>query len=298
MERYTKCGYKQGIRHCVRRLKGMDLVTPFLAGAAGALVKQLADKGIDWLIQLVGSHSPAVQAQAQINLQNFLYRLAKRVEQLEAELPTAQRGVFEDALSHPGSSLLMQKAMISAAVTENDDRHTILSELIAQRLTAGANDMIALVGTASCDVVNALSSKHIRLLGLIARLFSVRPLHPPEITDQNQYDQYVTSWWGPLDELCKGIEDTNNLDLQHLVGLSCISVSISSKNLTALLTLPVKPVEMKPTMAQFEAFSWWQNFHKIWDVGLEHVTPTSVGTLIGILYHDSHLRSRTQIDWK
>ena len=276
----------------------MDLVTPFLAGAAGALVKQLADKGIEWLIQLVGSHSPAVQAQAQTNLQNFLYRLARRVEQLEAELPKEQRGVFEDALSHPSSSLLMQKAIISAAATENDDRHTILSELIAQRLTAGADDMIALVGAASCDVVNALSSRHIRLLGLIARLFSIRPLHPPEITDQNQYDQYVTSWWGPLGELCRGLEDTNNLDIQHLVGLSCISVSIGSKDLTALLTLRIKPVEMKPTMTQFEALLWWPNFRKVWDMGLGHATPTSVGTLIGILYHDSHLRSRTQIDWK
>jgi hypothetical protein len=275
----------------------VDLVIPILAGAAGALVKQLSDKGVEWLIQLVGSHSPAVQAQAQTNLQNFLCRLARRVEELEAELPPTQRGVFEDALNHPSSSLLMQKAMISAAATENDDRHTILSELIAQRLTAGADDMIALVGAASCDVVNALSSRHIRLLGLIARLFSIRPLHPPEITDQNQYDQYVTSWWGPLGELCKGLEDTNNLDLSHLVGLSCISVSIGSKDLRAILTLPVKPVEMQPTITQFENLPWWPNFRKIWDVGLGHVTPTSVGTLIGILYHDSHLRSSTRIDW-
>ncbi len=268
----------------------MDLVTPFLAGAAGKLLNELSEKGTKWLTQAISSHSSAVRAQAEANFQNFLYRLAKRVEQLEAELSIPYLKVFGNALNHPSSSLLIQKAMVSAATTENDDRHTILSELIAQRLTAEEDDMIALIGATSCDVVNALSSKHIRLLGLIARIFSIRPLKTPKIREQNKYYEYVTSWWDPLGELCKGLEDTNNLDLMHLVGLSCIKVSIDSQDLTDLLALPVKSKKVMLKMAQFEALPWWPSFRKIWDGGLGHVMPTSVGILIGTLYHDSHLR--------
>jgi len=275
----------------------MDLITPVVAGAAGAFVKELANKGVDWFIQLVSSHSPEVQAQAKKNLENFLVRLASRVEALEAEIPVTQRGIFEAALSHPSSSLLMQKAMVSAAITDNDDRHEILSELIAQRLTAGAEDMIALVGGASCDVVGALSSKHIRLLGLMTRLLFIRPTPPPEISDQSQYDKYVISWCESLGEFCRGLETIEGIDFQHLVGLSCISMSIGSKDLTKILALPATPGGMAPPMEQLGVFPWWANFQKLWHLGIKYATPTSIGSLIGTLYHDSHLKLRTQIDW-
>lgn len=275
----------------------MDLVTPIGAGAAGALVKQLADKGVDWLIQLVGSHSPAVQEQAQRNAQNFLIRLAKRVEILEAELPAAQRDVFEEALSHPGSSLLMQKALVSAAATENDDRHEILSELIAQRLTAGADDMIALVGSAACDVVSALSSRHIRLLGVIARLFAIRPINLPKITEQSKYDEFLLSWWGVLNPLSGGLDKTTGIDLQHLEGLSCIRISIGSKDLSKIIASPLSLSELKPTMEKFEAMPWWPRLKHAWDIGVKSANLTSIGSLVGTLYHDSELKSRTDIQW-
>ena len=266
----------------------MDLVTPFLTGDAGKLLNQLCDKGAEWLVELVSSHSPAVQAQAQVNLQSFFYRLAKRIEQLEAELPAPHKKVFGEALNQPNSSLLMQKVMVSAATTENDYKHAIFSELIAQRITAEPDDMVTLLGAASCDVVNAFSSKHIRLLGMIVHLFSIRPLQTPKIKDQESYDKYVISWWEPLGELCKDLEDTNNFDLMHLVGLSCIRIGIGSQDLVNLLTLPVKSEKMMPTMEKFEALPWWPSFCKLWDVGLGNVTPTSIGTLIGTLYHNSY----------
>jgi|GEM_PF-3127890 len=276
----------------------MDLITPIVAGAAGAFIKQLGEKGVNWLIQLVGSHSQTVQAQAKANLENFLIRLAKRVEVLEAELPASERQVFEEALSHPSLSLLLQKSMVSAASTESEDRHTILSELIAQRLSAGADDMIALVGAAACDIVNALSSKHIRLLGLIARLLSIRPIGKPEFTEQGEYDKYLLTWWAPLATLCEGLEGVNELDLRHLAGLSCITISVGARQLYQLFALAVVPSAMEPTMTAFEAEAWWGDFKRIWDVGLGHVSLTTLGELIGVLYHDSQLKSETVIPWE
>ncbi len=72
----------------------MDLLPFAVAGAGGGLVREIAQKGVEWLISLVGSHSPAVQAKAGANARNFLIRLARRVEALEAELPVGIEGVW------------------------------------------------------------------------------------------------------------------------------------------------------------------------------------------------------------
>jgi hypothetical protein len=236
-------------------MEEMNLITPAVAGAAGALVKELANKGVDWLIALVASHSPAVKEKARQNLQNFVYRLAKRVELLEAELPPSQKDVFSGALDQPDLSLLIQKCLVSAAATDNDDRHSILSELIAQRLTADADDMIALVGGAACDVVGSLSSKHIRLLGLIAKLFVIRPANLPQIADQTQYDDIAIAWWSSMEQICTTIESLKPLDIDHLVGLSCVRISIGSSQLSDVLTLEVTPTQLRPTLSRFESLS-------------------------------------------
>ena len=275
----------------------MDLVTPIIAGAAGALLKQLTDKGVDWLIQLVGSHSLTVQQQAQRNAQNFLVRLARRVEILEAELPAARKSLFEEALGHPGSSLLMQKALVSAAATENDDRHEILSELIAQRLTAEADDMIALVGSAACDVVNALSSLHIRLLGVMTRLFQIRPLNPPIIGEQSTYDEALLHWWEALNPLSEGLDNIAPIDLQHLQGLSCISISMMERDLSKIIASPLPSSKLNPAMEKFKDLPWWPRFKHLWDIGIKSSALTSIGVLIGTLFHDSTLKSRTDIKW-
>ena len=219
----------------------MELIIPAVVGASGALVTLLADRGVGWLVELVGSHSEVVQEQVQQNAQNFMIRLAGRVERLEAEIPVSDKHIFEDALGHPSSSLLMQKALLSAAVTDNDDRHEILSELIAQRLTSGAEDMVALAGGAACDIVSALSSRQIKLLGLTARLFEIRPTVIFESIDQEQYDKLMVSWWNNIGDLVEETKDFNELDIRHLGALSCASSLPVTRNLSGTLALKSNP---------------------------------------------------------
>ncbi len=166
------------------------IVTGAAGGAAGAFVKELTNQGVEWLRSRMGNHSPTVQAQVEENARNFLIRLAARVQRLEEELPADQKEIFDNALGHPSSSLLMQKAIISASITDNDDRHSILAELIAQRLSAEDEDMIALAGAAACDVVNALSSRHIRLLGLMAHVFFTDDGVGAQITEQESTSKH------------------------------------------------------------------------------------------------------------
>ena len=155
---------------------GTLLVSSAVSGAAGSLVTLLATKGVDWLIDLVATHSPAVKAKSQENMQNFLYRLAERVVRLEHEMPVGADSIFENAMEHPGTAFLISSAMKHSAITDCDEHHALLTEIIAQRLGAGANDMVTLAGTAACDVINFLSARQIHLLANLALIFDIRPL--------------------------------------------------------------------------------------------------------------------------
>ena len=276
----------------------MDIVTPVLAGAAGAFIKTLADKGVQWLIELVGSHSAEVQKQAQENLQNFVIRLAHRVEQLETELPVEKREIFDRALGHPSTSLLFQKAVVNAATTDNDDRHLILSELIAERLTAGADDMVALVGSAACDVVQALASKHIRYLGMAARFFHIRPDQIPEIKSQKKYEDFIVNWWNPLEQLCSGLEDFKEVDFHHLIGLSCAYHQLPRHDFEKYIKIKTKPNNYDLPLDLINNQPWGPLFTKLWEIGTAHIILTAKGFLIGVLYHDSCISDGpTKLNW-
>ncbi|MFH1011750.1 MAG: LPO_1073/Vpar_1526 family protein [bacterium] len=200
-------------------------------------------------------------------------------------------------MSHPSTSLLIQKAMVSAAVTDNDDRHEILSELIAQRLTAGADDMIALVGSAACDVVNSLASRQIRLLGLLALLWEIKPTEEPEIVDQGEYDAYVSQYWMSRSQFLEDLHDVGKFDVWHLTALSCMFYTSGYHDILDMLSLPVKPKQMKPTESHIKKALWWNDFEKVWNIGLAYSSPTTTGILIGTLYHDGLYQTRTELNW-
>lgn len=275
-----------------------DLVPVVIAGAAGAFVKELATQGVEWLTQLVGSHSHAVQEQVQRNARNFIVRLAERVQRLEEEFPTDQREIFDAALGHPGSSLLIQKALISASITDRDERHSILSELIAQRLAAEAEDMVALAGGAACDVVSALSARHIRLLGVMAHLFFVNSRPPYQENAQEEYLKDLAIFWNELESLCRPIDFVHWSDLLHLAGLSCIVINRGAARDLELTLTPWNTQDFeRPNRALLEQQPWWAQFHRIWVVGLQNVFLTSTGLVIGVLFRDGELKKYTRIEF-
>lgn len=275
----------------------MELMVPALVGAAGNLIAEVGKKGGEWLAEKYQAHNPEVQRRAKINAENYLDRLAKRVERLEKELPTSQN-VIDEALNHPGTSLLMQKALISAAATDNELRHTLLSELIAQRLTAESEDMIALVGSAACDVIGSLSSRQIKLLGIMARLFGIRPDQTMKFENSDAYNSFLISWWNTFGLFTDDLDKTNNLDFLHLDGLSCINYSsISENNLEKLLEIEIGTIKYNIDINKFEKLKWWNNFYYAWNVGIINSNLTSIGMLIGILFHDSESKTKTTINW-
>lgn len=275
------------------------IISSAIGGAAGSFVKELSGSGIKWLIELVTAQSPEMQATAKKNMENFVTRLAARVERLEKEIPADQSAIFHDALKHPASALLIKSAMVDAAVTDNEDKHEMLTELIAQRLTANADDMIALAGAAACQVVNALSSRQIKILAVLSTVKSIRPLQKVNVEDRTAAKKILSDWWRKNTEVFlndQKFQKSTDLDYEHLAAMGCIRISIGSTDLNQSVQQGIFTQVHNFTPEELRAESWYSAFEKQWDQ-MGHATPTSVGQLIGILHRDSKLKTKTVMNW-
>lgn len=171
------------------------IVSSAVGGAAGSFIKEISSNGVKWLIELVTAQSPEMRATAKKNMENFVTRLAQRVERLENEIPADKSEIFRNSLNHPSSALLIKAATVDSATTDNDDKHELLAELIAQRLTANADDMIALAGSVACSVVISLSSRQIKILSVLSTIKSIRPLQKNTVIDLPKAKEYINGYW-------------------------------------------------------------------------------------------------------
>ena len=275
------------------------VISSAVGGAAGSFIKEVSSNGVKWLVDLVTAQSPEMQAIAKRNMENFVIRLAKRVEELEKDIAPEDSEIFRQSLNHPSSAMLIKTALIDSATTDNEDKHELLAELISQRLTAGADDMIALAGTAACSIVNSLSSRQIKILAILSTVFAVRPLKVESITDPYKAKEFIKKWWS--DSIKPLIADNafrkaSVLDFEHLAAMGCIRISIGTSDLKNLISngfFEPKPVFQDEDL---KGEIWYEVLSEKWkNMGCS--TPTSTGQMIGILHKDAKLKTRTQINW-
>jgi len=274
------------------------IVSSAVGGAAGSFIKEISSNGVKWLVELVTAQSPEMQAAAKMNMENFVMRLAQRVENLEKDIPADRSQIFKNALNHPSSALLIKAAIVDSATTDNEDKHELLAELIAQRLTANADDMIALAGTAACSVVNSLTSRQIKILAVLSTIQSVRPLQKANIANSAEAKNYTNSWWKKnIEPLIadSGFSQATALDYEHLAAMGCVRISIGSNNLAKLVSSGLIEPEIN-FESEFKGQHWYDTLEAQWN-GLGHSTATSIGQLIGILHRDAKLKIKTQINW-
>ena len=267
------------------------IVSASVGGAAGSFIKEITSNGVKWLIDLITAQSPEMQAIAKNNMENFVTRLAMRVERLERELPAEKSEIFKNSLNHPSSALLIKNATIDAATTDNEEKHELLAELIAQRLTANADDMIALV--------DCLSSRQIKILAVLTTVKDIRPTQKFKATDNAIVQKNINTWWNntisPL--VSDGVlKYSTPLDYEHLVAMGCIRISIGSTDLLSLLSTGMAEIEVKLEESQLSSQNWYNSLKEQWN-GLGHSTTTSTGRIIGILHRDAKLKKNTTINW-
>ena len=237
---------------------------------------------------------------AEQNAQRFIKRLAERVDRLEAVLPDNTNEVFHEALAHPSTSLLIQKAILTASVSDIDERHEILSELIRQRLTANADDMVALAGSHACDIVGMLASHHIKLVAIATIAYHIRPSDIINVSDQDEYNQlHVEYWRHMLREIVSSYDrEPAQYDVRYLAGLGCLVKSVFTAEFDDVMKLKnAKDFLYQNSSDLFSKEDWLGKFVTIFEAELHNFVPTPTGILIGTLYRDSISDGQTAIGW-
>lgn len=275
----------------------VDLVVAGLTGLAASFVGRLGQRGADWLIEKFKAHGDEAQEQARKNTLGFLVELGRRVERLEKTAEGDVKGKSESAFATPDFTVTMRKAVLAAATTASAEKRALLADIIASRLTAGPEDMVSLLGGAACDVVTRLTARQIHLLALMAKLYKVRPARTPQINSPKDLEESLASFWRGLDRLVVLSRGVTDLDYEHLVGMSCIRVSVGVIDRWEVFRLDAKSLAHGTLTSLFTSQSWWSEFDKLWDSGLCHCGLTSIGSLVGTLHHDRLFGGHTPLNW-
>lgn len=263
-------------------------------GVAGKFVDRAWNLGEKWLSSYFKDHAPKAREEAEQNSLDFLNQLAERVKTLEQQGEQYKKTI-EDSLNHPDFSALLQKATISSAQTDDKQKHELLARLVSDRLTKGSESLFALSSKLACDAVSMLNLRQMKILGLLTSLMLVRPQpFPPTHIVKEIFNIWFIQW---LTQRLHVYQDLSfqYMDLLHLESLSCVRVSIGSRNLEKMLS-PAKETGFSFDYKAFCETEVGKKVEELWKAGLQHAIPTTVGQVIGIYASDMLTSTTTSFD--
>jgi hypothetical protein len=260
-----------------------------VGGAAGKFVEKAWTQGEKWISRYFEYHAPKAIEKAEQNSLDFLAQLAQRVKALE-EQGEQQKKVIEDSLNQPDFSILLQKAILSSAQTEDKGKHEILARLVADRLTQDAESLLTLSGKQAVDVIAMLNDRQMKILGFLTTIFFMRPqpFPPPNVSPHPTvlnmiYQQFLTQRLTVYQDLV-----VHSQDYLHLESLSCIKWDpIVSRDLKDILKLR-EDIGLKFDVDAFIKTPVGSKTNVLWNLGLKSALPTTVGQVIGV-YTSDHL---------
>ena len=243
-----------------------------VGGAAGKLVEKAYDSGERWLQNFFRDHQPKALEVATENARDFLSSFACRVRLLE-EQNTVPKERIEDAQNWPESLVLIQKALLSAAQTNNQVKHQVLAELVATKLERPPEDTLSLATQRACETVASLTINQLNILGLQATALFNRP---ESKLDELAYHEWLVEALAPFLDV-----EIGHMDIPHLEALSCLQrqTFLALDFTTARKHLNGGDFDW----IKFKECETGRKFSKLWDGrhGLASVKLTSIGYLIG-----------------
>lgn len=258
-----------------------------VGGAAGKFAEKAWDAGEKWLTTYFKNHHQKAQEQAKVNAADFLADLAQQVKKLE-ESNEVPRDRIEGAQEHPDFSVALQKALLSAAQTDDKDKHQLLARLLADRLKAAPESLIALATKMACDAIAFTTPGQLKILGFDSVLLYVMP---GSSLPEDQYNQWLSRHLEPF----RGLE-IRPLDFIHLEALSCLKIeSFMGRDIEQVLRNKNKGA----FDAAFLSSALGVFVKSVWnEKGLQGVTLTSIGQIIGVYASDLLTGTTTQFtEW-
>jgi len=264
--------------------------------ADGKFVVQARNQGEKWVAGYFKDHAPKAIEKAKQNSSGFLVQLSQRVKLLE-EGGEQQRELIEDSLNHPDFSILLQKAMISSAQTEDNQKHELIARLVADRLSKGPETLFALMSQAACEAISKMNTTQMKILGCLATVHFMRPEPlPPTPIEDKALENWWVKWFSEKLIVYQDLAPAK-MDYLHLESLSCIEWSEKATydyGESVHTPANVNPYAFTRTKLGGKIFQlWYGNFR---EAGLGSAFPTSTGTLIGIYVSDMLLGTTTALD--
>jgi len=252
-----------------------------LGGVAGKFTEKAWDRGEKWLSSYFKNHGEAVSARAKNNMTSFILELGRKLKYME-ESNIVSKDIIDKNQDHPHFSATLKNALIAAAHTDVKDKHKILSEIIAERLTQPPESTYSLASKLACDAVLNATQTQIHLLGLLVALHEIRPMVP--IPKKRLYHHWLDSLFENFMDI-----DFKEIDALHLQAISCVIYnSASGRGLAALLMS--KNISAKTKNKYYNANEYLKSdigtaLKFMWDFGLAGVTLTSIGSIIGGIHY-------------
>lgn len=270
-------------------------ISAVVGGIAGKFTDKAWGLGEKWLSDYLRGHAPKAQERAQQNALDFLSELAQQVKKLEQQTERYGRAI-EDSLDDPGFSVLLQKAMISSAEISDKQKHELLARLVSDRLTKQSESPFALSSKLACDAMSALNVRQLKILGVLANLFFLRPAgFPPLSAPKEILNTWFQNWLIKRLQVYGDLTFTD-LDLLHLESFSCVKWDpMVSRHLQDLFAY-AKESGFGFDYEAFSATDVGKRIIQLWKTGLEHAIPTTVGELIGIYVSDMLTSSTTSLE--
>jgi hypothetical protein len=238
-----------------------------IGGGTGKFVEKAWDSGERWISSYFQNHQARARETAEKNSSEFLTKLGEKLQALEqsGEISSEQ---IETALEHPEFSVVLQRAILSAAQTESVEKHQLLSELVAAHLQAKPESMLALTTKIACEVVEQITQNQLSLLGL---LLTLRHINPGGPLPEGHFAAWLKSVFSPYLEVSCSI-----LDVIHLEALGCIQETPFAYDLWSIFTSK-SPHSLEKNFRDTEEF---KHINKLWPK-IQVLKISSVGQLLG-----------------
>lgn len=250
-------------------------------GAGGKFVELAWDSGRKWLTSYYADHSEKAIATAASNTNDFLNRLAAKVDKVEQE-QGINSTIINSALEDPAFSVLLRKGLLGAAQTKSEEKHELMAVLLAERLKEKPESLVALAAPLACEAIGGLTLNQLKLLGLIVAFTYYAPkiVNDGDLPRETFIDR-CDKWFA---RIVSAVADAKvaYLDIDHLEALSCAQRGGLTHYQLGVLLKSWKYGDLTLTEEEFWKMPSAVSLQSLWNDHLKVTILTSIGTLIGV----------------
>lgn len=280
---------------------------PFLSGAVGGASAQVVKSAWDslaqpWIDQYFERHLPAARAKAQANAERMFEDLATRMALIERQVVAQGQSLntLNKQLEDPDFSAALYTATMAAARTNDPEKHALLSRAVAERLLSPPDDLRTLTTSLVLEAIPQLAPKHMDFLALASLIYHIRPtdlfsqagelpIEDPAVKGKAIMAMYW-EWLRPRMERIP-LPTFSPLDYIHLMSVSCLKHdAFLSRDFLAVLLPPNSVVLSQQARDELQnymnAFTFGTQILEVWKQGMQAITLTTTGQLLGVYVHD------------